>query len=1182
MRLLAATAALWAGMAEGRAGEAGTRAALQVLAVAELTLLGGPAGIGTFTYDAPERIALLDGGTAPVYPSSIRVSGLNGVVSRVAVTLRGLSHTFPDDIDLLLVGPDGRKVVIFSDAGGPHDVNGLTVRLQDGVPVQLPDNTALTNGTYRPADFESGETFPAPAPTGPYATTFSAFTGVAPNGFWSLHVVDDRGTDAGEILNGWGLEVTTVDPATVTDLGLTLTASPDPVAAGNVLAFSMVVTNRGPRAASNVRLTNALPPDVVFQSVSSSQGFCTNRNGVVDCSFASLVINGSASVTLNVVPLLPGLVTNTAFISAAQPDIVPSNSTATVVATVSPGPFADLRIGVADAPDPVFAGGLISYTVSITNVGPLAAGNTVFTDTLPPELQFVSATTPGGSCSANGQVVNCQLGTLGNGSRVSVVLIAREASGGTTNRIINTVRVSSGTPDLTPAVATATTTVRESADLAVSQFKRLDPTPIGNPFTYTITITNLGVTVARQARLVDTLPSAANFLGAASSRGSCQRSGTTVACLFGDLAPGEGATVFIEVQPNSLQSLVNGAAVSSLTPDPNPTNNLSTDTTGTFPIGTGIYIVPGTNAAELAAAVTPEGLSGLRVTSAQLHSRQVNAISRSGLYYIGAIPTTYELTRPGIVLSTGNVKTYETGPNRFTGTSTAFNQPATPAQELLLDPITGGVFDHFDVTQLELRFDMQEGYDRIRFQVVFGSEEWPEFVGSFVDGFGIYLNGQNIAFANGLPININHPNMMPVPGTELDGVMTFGGFTVLNFLAAVEPGSKDNQLSFIVSDTGDAAVDTTVFVSSFQGGQGPNADLGLTVTSDPEPVIVGSNLLYTLTITNRGPDNATGVLVGDLLPPGVLLLGVGAPPGAACGLFNGNLLICDLGVLDRFDSTQVLILIQPQATGPLTNLAEVISDLPDFISGNNFVELITTVVEFGEHVGYGPILLADASPALPYPSTIQITGLTGVVTRVEASLVGLTHPLPTDLDILLVNPSGVKVMLMSDAGGAHAVDGVTIRFGDDSFDVLPQFDPILEGTWAPTDYEPGDLFHLFPPGFVYATSLSAFNGRTPNGPWSLYIMDDRGVDTGVLASGWRLKLETGPAPPPPVLAVQLASGQVEISWPDTAGAFDLESTPVLGPGAVWTPVMVTPVAGGGRFTVTLPPGAEAAFYRLRL
>ena len=249
--------------------------------------------------------------------------------------------------------------------------------------------------------------------------------------------------------------------------------------------------------------------------------------------------------------------------------------------------------------------------------------------------------------------------------------------------------------------------------------------------------------------------------------------------------------------------------------------------------------------------------TGIRVSNVTLQAHQNESGTSSGLFTIGAPPYTYNLTRPGIVLSTGNVKDYESGNNTTSSRTTGYGIQSTAPQEALLDPITGSGgqnFRHFDVTQLDIQFDMETGFDRIEFKVVFGSEEYPEFVNSlFIDGFGIYLNGSNIAFSAGQPININHPDMRALAGTELDGVLAPGGNPVLTFSAPVVPGSTGNMLTFIVADTSDPVLDTTVYVSSLQGGLGANADLAVQATATPEPVQLDGNLVYTVTVQNRGP-----------------------------------------------------------------------------------------------------------------------------------------------------------------------------------------------------------------------------------------------------------------------------------------------------------------------------------------
>src|SRR6185436_13010879 len=68
--------------------------------------------------------------------------------------------------------------------------------------------TAISFGTYRPTDFEPGETLPSPAPAGPYSNTLSSFNGSSPNGVWSLYIQDDFLGSHGSLV-GWSVQITT-------------------------------------------------------------------------------------------------------------------------------------------------------------------------------------------------------------------------------------------------------------------------------------------------------------------------------------------------------------------------------------------------------------------------------------------------------------------------------------------------------------------------------------------------------------------------------------------------------------------------------------------------------------------------------------------------------------------------------------------------------------------------------------------------------------------------------------------------------------------------------------------------------------------------------------------------------------------------------------------------------------
>jgi subtilisin-like proprotein convertase family protein len=188
-------------------------ALLSGVTVAALTLPSTAANAATNSFSNPQAITINDGNTATPYPSIVEVAGQCGTITDANVTFANVSHTFPDDIDALLVSPTGKKTLLMSDAGGTNDLTGLTLTFDDAAAAPLPDSTAITSGTYKPTDFNPGsDTFSVPAPGGPYVASLAEFNGTAPNGKWQLFVTDDSpGDPAGSIAGGWMLTLTTAD-----------------------------------------------------------------------------------------------------------------------------------------------------------------------------------------------------------------------------------------------------------------------------------------------------------------------------------------------------------------------------------------------------------------------------------------------------------------------------------------------------------------------------------------------------------------------------------------------------------------------------------------------------------------------------------------------------------------------------------------------------------------------------------------------------------------------------------------------------------------------------------------------------------------------------------------------------------------------------------------------------------
>lgn len=181
-------------------------------------------------------ITIRDNNSATPYPSSINVTGRSGTVSKVTVTIPAFSHTYPNDLNVLLVSPAGKKVALMGRVGGTTPVTNASVTFDDSA--SSPIGSSLVSGTYQPGG--SISTMPAGAPVGPYASALSEFNGGSANGTWSLYVSDSASGDSGSMAQGWRIAITT-SQASCLGVNQAPTVSLDSPASGSAVLAGQTV-----------------------------------------------------------------------------------------------------------------------------------------------------------------------------------------------------------------------------------------------------------------------------------------------------------------------------------------------------------------------------------------------------------------------------------------------------------------------------------------------------------------------------------------------------------------------------------------------------------------------------------------------------------------------------------------------------------------------------------------------------------------------------------------------------------------------------------------------------------------------------------------------------------------------------------------------------------------------------
>ena len=154
-----------------------------------------------------------------------------------------------------------------------------------------------------------------------------------------------------------------------TDLSIEKSATPDPATAGAQLSYGITVINNGSNTATDVIVTDVLPPEVTYLADTDS---CIEFPvGTLTCSLGDLLPGQTETFTILVevdADLVanaggPTTITNSAEVTAEQPDPNLTNNTATVMTLVNE--LADLRVSKDCKPDrPVLAGDSATCTIT--------------------------------------------------------------------------------------------------------------------------------------------------------------------------------------------------------------------------------------------------------------------------------------------------------------------------------------------------------------------------------------------------------------------------------------------------------------------------------------------------------------------------------------------------------------------------------------------------------------------------------------------------------------------------------------------------------------------------------------------------------------------------------------------------------------------------------------------------
>ncbi len=852
---------------------------------------------------------------------------------------------------------------------GPSDANAVEVT--DAVP--------------------AGMTFSAAAPTSPdcneAAGVVTCDGGTLASGdtatFLVVFDVDPSMADGTPVTNNASTSSSTPDPnaandtASVTesaaraaDVFVVKDDNTTTVSAGGQITYTFDYGNNGPSDATGVTISDTLPAGVTFASSTD----CTEAGGVVTCNIGTLApgATGTATFVVDVDPGLsdPTVLANAATISAAEADPTPTNNDSDVTTDVNRN--TTLNVEKDDFADPVTAGLDVTYTLTVTNLGPSTETNATLTDPLPTGLTLVSVSNP--ACTPSGNTVNCNIGTMAPGAVFTTNVTASVDPALPDGTILRNQVIADGDVSA-PVDDTEETTASARADLSVA--KTAPATVLaGTALTYTIDVANAGPSDAKDTMITDVLPNGMTFASAAVTAGSgtCAEAGGVVTCDLGDVGPSTTTTIEItvDVDPSVADSttLTNSATASTTTIDTDPSND-----TGSAPVlvnaeadlaTTKTTLTPNVIAGEQASfevTVTNNGPStATNVTATDtLPAEFVFDATASTAGCVAGVTCTAGTLLPGQSATfTIVVDVVGTAPaNTYTNSVTAASDQ--------LDP-TPGNNDATSTIDVEQQADLQ----------VVKIADAATFVPGTTQSYTITVTNNGPSTAANVEVTDLLPAGLTFNGTSssecVSGVtcsvvsLASGAdavFTLVVDVAEDLTGSVTNTAD-VSSTTPDptpgnnSSTDVTPLL--------PMADLSI-VKTGPATALAGNQVSYTIDIANAGPSTATNVVVSDTLPAGMTFA---AGSSAAC--VAGVTCTIPSMASGGTASLTVVVDIDPTVADAtlLTNDAAITSDAADPDPSNNGSS-VDTLVSRAADLGIVKTAPASASPGESVTYDIVVT-----------------------------------------------------------------------------------------------------------------------------------------------------------------------------------------------------------------
>jgi uncharacterized repeat protein (TIGR01451 family) len=748
----------------------------------------------------------------------------------------------------------------------------------------------------------------------------------------------------------------TPTPVPIVDLSLNKVASSTTPDVGSNVTFTITVSNAGPSDATNVTVLDQLPAGYTYVS-DNGGGAYDNTTGV--WTIGNIANGGSAALQVVATVLATGPYANTAQVNAqteTDADSTPGNSVGTEddqkTVTPVPVPVADLNLSKTIDKNTPNVGDTVVFTVTLANDGPSGATGVSVLDQLPTGYTYVSHTTATGTYVSGTGIWT--VGTLANGASATLDITATVKATGVYTNTAQVRASGQKDPDSFPNnsvgteddQASAAPTPNAVADLSLTKTVSNATPYVGSNITFTITVTNAGPSAATNVTVYDPLPSGYTYVSNTPAAGTSYDN-TTGIWTIGTINASANKVLTVTATVLATGTYANTARVETVDqtdPDSTPGNNLGEDDDHTetpipVPVAdlsvaktvdnstpdvgdTIVFTVTVSNAG-------PSDATGV-VVNDQLpagYTYVSDAPSAgtydhtTGVWTVGALANGSNATL-GITVTVNAAGPYTNTAQVSAATerdpdSTPNNSNATEDDQASNTP------NSVEVADLSLTKDVNNATPNVGTDITFTvkvSNAGPNAA------TGVVVKDQ-------LPAGYTYVSNSPSKGTynSTTGVWTVGTIAsgadaTLQIVATVKTsGPYDNTAEVTASNQKDPD-STPNNNNATEDDQATNtpvpvqiADLSLAKGVNVADPPLNSNFIYTLTLTNSGPSDATNIEVTDNLPVEVTF--VAATPSQ--GTYDDTTGIWTVGAVANGSQATLQIEVTLNVAGQVTNSAEV-------------------------------------------------------------------------------------------------------------------------------------------------------------------------------------------------------------------------------------------------------------------